>query len=108
MQLSELSALLKLGSLSHAEGLAQIAANTEQSYLNFLLDVLKAELAERTRRSREVLLRTAGLPVIKTLEQYDFGFSPGPKKMRLSRDTHLSQSQSNRHLNSCSWRLFHQ
>ena len=81
MQLSDLAHQLKLGSLSHAESLAQIAANTEQSYLNFLIDVLKSELAARTQRSRDVLLRTAGLPVIKTLEQYDFGFSPGPKKM---------------------------
>ena len=81
MQLSELANQLKLGNLSHAESLAQIAAKTEQSYINFLIDVLKSELAARTQRSREVLLRTAGLPVIKTLEQYDFGFSPGPKKM---------------------------
>jgi DNA replication protein DnaC len=81
MQLSALGNQLKLGSLSHAEHLAQIAASTEQSYLNFLIDVLKAELTARTQRSREVLLRTAGLPVIKTLEQFDFGFSPGPKKM---------------------------
>ena len=81
MQLSEIGQQLKLGSLSHAEGLAQTAAASEQSYLNFLIDVLKEELTARTRRSRDVLLRTAGLPVIKTLEQYDFGFSPGPKKM---------------------------
>lgn len=81
MQLSELAQQLKLGSLSHAESLAQIAANTEQSYLNFLIDVLKTELAARTQRGRDVMLRMAGLPVIKTLEQYDFSFSPGPKKM---------------------------
>ena len=81
MQLSELANQLKLGNLSHAESLAQIAAKTEQSYLNFLIDVLKSELAARIQRSRDVLLRTAGLPVIKTLDQYDFGFSPGPKKM---------------------------
>ena len=35
MQLSELANQLKLGNLSHAESLAQIAAKTEQSYLNF-------------------------------------------------------------------------
>ena len=74
MQLSELANQLKLGNLSHAESLAQIAANTEQSYINFLIDVLKSELAARTQRSRDVLLRTAGLPVVKTLEQYDFGY----------------------------------
>lgn len=81
MDLSTLAMQLKLGSLSHAPELAQKAAASEQSYLDFLLDVLKAEHAARTQRSREVLLRTAGLPVVKTLEQYDFAFSPGPKKM---------------------------
>jgi DNA replication protein DnaC len=81
MQLSEITQQLKLGDLAHAEGLAQIAAKTEQSYLQFLTDVLKTELTARTQRSRDVLLRMAGLPVIKTLEQYDFGFNPGPKKM---------------------------
>jgi DNA replication protein DnaC len=79
--LNHLASQLKLGSLSHAHSLAQTAAASEQSYLDFLIDVLKMELAARTTRSREVLLRTAGLPVIKTLEQYDFAFSPGPKKM---------------------------
>ncbi len=54
MQLSELANQLKLGNLSQAESLAQIAAKTEQSYLNFLIDVLKSELAARTQRSRDV------------------------------------------------------
>lgn len=78
--LHQLAAQLKLGSIEQAGHLAQTAVATEQSYLEFLLSVLKAELAARTSRSREVLLRTAGLPVIKTLEQYDFAFNPGPKK----------------------------
>jgi DNA replication protein DnaC len=78
--LNDLCAQLKLSS-SHAERLAQSAVENEQSYLEFLMAVLTEELKARTQRSRDVLLRTAGLPVIKTLEQFDFAFNPAPKKL---------------------------
>lgn len=79
--LEELAAQLKLSSAAQAAGLAQSAVKNELSYLEFLLEVLKTELAQRTQRSRDVLLRTAGLPVIKTLEQYNYGFNSTPKKL---------------------------
>lgn len=58
-------------------GLAQQAATPEQSFADFLEQLLRAEAAARTERSRQTLLKMAALPALKTLEQYDFDFASG-------------------------------
>ena len=47
----------------------------------FLERILGAECEARDRRSREVLLKLATLPAVKTLEGFDFAFASGaPRK----------------------------
>ena len=77
-----LCAELKLQSIpEHYLDMAQQAANDETSYLSFLTDILKAEHQARQSRSRQTMVKMAGFPVIKTLDDYDFGFAAGaPKK----------------------------
>ena len=54
------------------------ASRKEQSsYQAFFDSLLRYEFQERQERSRTLLTRTAGFPVIKTLEQYDFKFATG-------------------------------
>lgn len=61
--------------------LAQAAANQEQSYVDFLEKLLDEENKGRKLKSRQMMLKTAGLPYIKTLEQFDLQYNPGiPQK----------------------------
>ena len=62
-------------------GLAEQAVKDETSLGEFLERILAAECEARDRRSREVLLKIATLPAVKTLEGYDFAFASGaPRK----------------------------
>ncbi|AVP96574.1 hypothetical protein C7S18_06085 [Ahniella affigens] len=80
-RLSALCADLKLSSVAEAATrLAQEASAAEWSYLDFLDRVLRAEAAQRQDRSRTMLVRTAGFPVIKRLEDFDFNFAGTHKK----------------------------
>lgn len=54
---------------------AQGAAARQASFSDFLEDTLRGEIDTRRQRNREMQARVAGFPVIKTLEQYDFGFA---------------------------------
>ena len=71
------------GILSSYNNIAQSAANnTSTTYTDFLEQILSEELSYRKIRSRQMLLKTAGFPYIKTLEQFDFQNNPGvPKKI---------------------------
>lgn len=62
--------------------LADQSSKSDAAYSDFLLSLLEAEAAVRQARSRETLVRMAGFPSIKTLEDYDFRFATGvPKKL---------------------------
>jgi DNA replication protein DnaC len=50
---------------------------------DFLERVLQAELDAREERKRQTLTKLAGLPSIKTLEQYDFGFASGAPRAQI-------------------------
>ncbi|WP_419608489.1 ATP-binding protein, partial [Thiolapillus sp.] len=51
------------------------------SYCDYLEKCLKAEQQTRQQRTRAVLLKMAGFPAIKHLDDYDFKFAVGaPKK----------------------------
>ncbi|HVS57062.1 MAG TPA: IS21-like element helper ATPase IstB [Casimicrobiaceae bacterium] len=63
--------------------LAQEAAQSEASYADFLEKLLVAENDARMQRQREILLRLATLPAVKTLEQYDFGFASGAPRAQI-------------------------
>ncbi len=65
----------------HYPALAQEAAHSDASYIDFLEQCLKAEQDERKNRSRAMLAKFAGFPAIKLFDDYDFKFAAGaPKK----------------------------
>jgi len=55
---------------------AQTAAKTEMSYVAFLARLVDAALAAKIDRSIATRLSKAKLPVLRTLEEFDFGFQP--------------------------------
>ncbi len=67
---------LKLAGVSDSfAALATSAVESEQSFVDFLENVLIAERDGRRARSAATLVRMAGFPATKTLEDYDFGFA---------------------------------
>ncbi|POY79713.1 transposase [Pseudomonas amygdali pv. morsprunorum] len=70
--------------------LAQQAASGEDSFADFLEKLLAAETDARSERSRQALLKTAALPAVKTLEQYDFAFATGVPRGQLQELAALS------------------
>lgn len=68
---------------NHYANLADEAAKKKRSFVEYLEQVLEAERALRTERSRQMLTKLATFPVVKTLEQFDFEAAPGVPKARL-------------------------
>ena len=61
--------------------LAQEAVAADHSYSDYLEHCLKAETDARRVRSQAMLVRIAGFPAIKLLDDFDFRFAKGaPKK----------------------------
>ncbi|MCO8166753.1 IS21-like element helper ATPase IstB [Pseudomonas sp. 21LCFQ02] len=80
----ELCQALKLEcTADHYSMLAQQAVQEDLSFSDFLEHLLRHEHGFRQQRSRELLTRMACFPAIKTLEEYDFSFSPGVPKVLL-------------------------
>lgn len=80
-QVAHLCEALKLQAVADQYiDLAQRAANEETSYTQFLAQILQAEQAARLARSRQTLVKMAGFPTIKTLDEYDFEFAVGAPK----------------------------
>ena len=83
-RLMALSQALRLeGIAAQWSTLAQKAANEEASFADYLEWLQHAEQTLRTERTRQTLLKLATLPVVKTLEQYDFGFASGAPRSQL-------------------------
>ena len=75
---------LKLSYLAQGYGAAtQQAAKQEQSYSDFLEGLLHAEAVGRNERKQGVLMRLAGFPAIKTLDDFDFNFAKGVKRSQI-------------------------
>lgn len=84
-RIAALCAHLKLERVADAyPHLAQQAVREELSFADFLERLLQDESGFRQNRTRELLTRMACFPAIKTLEGYDFGFSPGVPKAALT------------------------
>jgi len=60
--------------------LARQAQEQKHSYLDFLDQLLSEEIAVREDRRLKTALKTAGLPLAKTIEEYDFSFHPNLDK----------------------------
>ena len=67
----------------HYATYADEAAKKKRSFVEYLEQVLGAEAALRAERSRQMLIKLATFPVVKTLEQFDFEAAPGAPKARL-------------------------
>lgn len=75
---------LRLPALSgNVAALAEQAAKDELSYTEFLEKILLAEVEAADRRTSEALLRLAGFPYRKTLDDFDFSFQPSVPKKQL-------------------------
>lgn len=75
---------LKLAGVAESfAALATRAVETEQSFVDFLEDTLIAERDSRRARSAATLVRMAGFPATKTLENYDFGFATTAPKRQI-------------------------
>lgn len=84
-RISDLCDRLGLGTMAtHLPHVADEAARSELSFIEFFERLLQSEHRERQERSRTLLTRTAGFPTIKTLEQYDFSFATGAPKPLLT------------------------
>ena len=87
MQSERLTSLcdeLKLPRVAEQYGpIAQEAARKELSFADFLERALKAGSQARQIRSRTMLMRTAGFPVLKTMDDYDFHFATGAPQKQL-------------------------
>jgi DNA replication protein DnaC len=62
---------------------SQDAAKREIAYSDYLEDLLKQETAGRKVRQQSMLSRMAGFPVIKTLDDFNYGFAKGVKKSQI-------------------------
>ena len=62
----------------------------EHSFADYLEHCLQVELHERKSWSREMLVRFAGFPVIKLLDDYDFRFATGAPKKQIQALTSLA------------------
>jgi DNA replication protein DnaC len=75
-QLQHSCDILKLpGILQAYQVIADECSKTGASYSEYLDQVLQYELMLREQRSREVMLKLAGFPVLKKLEEFDFASS---------------------------------
>lgn len=58
------------------DALLESAVHHESTYAKFLIELLNAERAERSRRSQEMLFRCSHLPSHKRLDDFDFEYQP--------------------------------
>ncbi len=82
---------LKLDSLIDAyPQLAAKAVSNQLTFPDFLESLLKSELSARQARSRSVLTKLAGFPIIKTLEEFDYTVAHGVTKKTIQELSGLS------------------
>jgi DNA replication protein DnaC len=74
-----------------------LSRNSGGSYLSFLDQLLEEEVAAKDKRRVSTAMKTAGLPIAKTIEEYDFSFHPHLDKksvMELFDMTFLSKHEN--------------
>ncbi len=83
-RVGELCAAMSLTAISEQfVNLADDAASKEHSFTDYLCNVLEAEYTLRQERSRQMMIKLATLPSIKTVEQIDFEAAPGLPKAKI-------------------------
>lgn len=89
-RINEACETLKLNTLATEwSAIADNTAGTDKTLADFLEQLLRLELEARAQRTRETLLKFAGLPAIKRFENYDFKFATGAPKKQLQELTGL-------------------
>ncbi len=79
-RIASLCEALQLGWVAaEYDAIAQTSAAEPATFTDFLERVLKVEVDGRHERARQMLLKLATLPAIKTLQDYDFTFAGSPK-----------------------------
>jgi DNA replication protein DnaC len=76
------------------EKLARDAASSNQTYAQFLLGLTESELAARAANAVATRIKSAGFPVLKDLDTFDFAAIPHlskPKVLELSRGEWIDQ-----------------
>lgn len=82
---------LKLDALVDAyPQLAAKAVSNQLTFPDFLESLLKSELSARQARSRSVLTKLAGFPIIKTLEEFDYTAAHGVTRKTIQELSGLS------------------
>ncbi len=79
------------------DDVATLSQNNGGSYLSFLDQLLEEEVAAKDKRRVSTAMKTAGLPIAKTIEDYDFSFHPHLDKksvMELFDMTFLSKHEN--------------
>jgi DNA replication protein DnaC len=90
-QIHSLCEQMKLPALqAQWPALAQRVADKQGSFADFLLAALESEQWARQERVRQTLLKTATLPVVKSLENYDFNFATGAPRAQIQELASLS------------------
>ncbi len=69
------------GILEHYQALSDIASKEKLSYTDYLLKLLEYENKGRVIRSKAMMLKMAGFPKIKTIEEFDFKSSSADKTL---------------------------
>jgi DNA replication protein DnaC len=70
--------------------MADRSAAQGNTFADFLDNLLQVELESRRLRTREVLLKMAGLPAIKHFDDFDFRFATGAPRKQLQELTSLA------------------
>ena len=70
--------------------IAQHQMNKEGSYADFIEALLNEEISAKQERTRATLLKFAGLPQVKTIDDYDFKFASGTPKKQINELAGLS------------------
>ena len=70
--------------------IADHSAAQGKSFADYLESLLQTELDARMQRTREMLLKTAGLPAVKHFDDYDFRFATGAPRKQLLELTSLA------------------
>lgn len=90
-RIAQMCEQLKFAALaSDWPALAQDAARDEASFADFLEKVLASEQRARDERRVNTLMKLATMPVIKTLEQFDWSHAGGAPKAQIQELAHLA------------------
>ncbi|SFP43070.1 IS21-like element helper ATPase IstB [Hydrogenimonas thermophila] len=76
-QIQAYATLFKLPAIKNSfSSLADEAAKKNLSYTQFLLKLFEYEYETKIQRAKEITLKMAGFPKVKTLQDFDFSSSP--------------------------------